>query len=176
MAIVRGLYGSSRDAITALLCVTIILTGLTAIWFIVAGLRVIVALSKAQDSFVATPMQRRVTFLFVTQGVVLLGWPIIFSIGFAPTIRYVTDQFFGWWVWFWIVPGLSLSIIVGVMTPRSLKDKGVELRTFFSQRTTPPTSDGKGVAGPVPRVGSLSRACVISRRRGQRRKRWRKER
>jgi type III secretory pathway component EscS len=145
--IVKGLYGSNPDLIKAQICSVVILSGLFSIYFIVQGIRVIVALGKMQEGFAKTPVQRRTTFLFLCLAALLLGFTIDYAFTFSSGLGIPAD-FLGI-VLFWTVFGaLAVAIIVFTLSPKALKEVGSSLSSkifsgsVFSGTTSQASRDG----------------------------------
>jgi hypothetical protein len=143
--IVKGLYGSNPDLIRAQICTVVILCGLFGIYFVVQGVRVIVALGKMQDGFGKTPVQRRTTFLFLCLALLLFGITANFSVSFSPTIGDYQD-FLAFFMFFpYVFAALGMAIIVFILSPKALKEAGAKMSSSIfsggSMRSDSKSSD-----------------------------------
>jgi hypothetical protein len=145
--IVKGLYGSNRDVIWAQIITVTILAGLAAIYFTIQGLRVLWSLSRMQEGFAATPIQRRTTFLFLLLALCLWGFVVTYAYSFGTGIGIAFPNFALWYMSFFIYSSIAIAVMVFTMSPKAMKEAGVKMSAFLSGTTSGMASGASGASG-----------------------------
>lgn len=132
VVVVKGLYGSSRDFIYAQICSVTILAGLAGIYFTFQGLRVIISLGRMQESYTATPIQRRTTVLFLLLALCLWGFVVIYACSFAPSLGQTFPNFAAWLYFYSVLGGIALMVIALSLSPQAVKAAGARMGSIIS--------------------------------------------
>jgi hypothetical protein len=111
--------------------VIVILSGLSGLFFIVRGIRVLFVLSNSK--YPKSGKSKRVTFLFVSLGMLLLAFTVTYPISLTSYIGVAFPGFAAWHMFMVTFGALANAIVAFTLSPFVLRSDGANATSIELQ-------------------------------------------